>query len=337
MIASANKIGIWRRCQKKYFYCYVLDIERIVQSIAPSKGSIVHACLEAHYKSKDWTQPINDLQVDLDNVFEEEAADWLNLPAELYKIVRGYLAVHSREDKNLETLGTEIYFKIPIGAHEYEGYIDKVEQIKGQPIIQVVDYKTAKEIPDVTQLYMDVPTAMYAKAVSMGAVPIPVTKGSKVVVVFDHIRTKPPRTPDILKNGTISRAACDTDVTTYMETVKANGLNVADYQDMIPKLEKKMFYRRAAIPLRKSTVEMMVDEIIFTLDDMQFRVEGIDLSDPWRYTDCFPRTYMRDRCPWDCQYHRLCTTGLCGGNQQELIDLEYQKRKGRPANGIEEE
>lgn len=335
MIASASKIATWRRCQKKYFYNYVLDIERTVQSIAPSRGSIIHSCLEEHYNGRDWTKPINDLKIDLDNVFEEEAAEWLNLPGELYRIIKGYLAVHKEEDKKLDVLGTEEYFKIPVGHHEYEGYIDKIEARIDAPVIQVVDYKTAKDIPDVTQLYMDVPTAMYANAVSMGAVKVPVTKGSKVVVVFDHIRTKAPRVPDVLKNGQISRAACDTDVATYVEAIKAQGLDPHDYADVLAKLERKVFFRRAAIPLRKSTVAMMTIEIITSLDDMEERT-GIAMTDPWGNAYRFPRTFIRNMCSWDCPYHKLCTAGLAGIDQQAIIDMEYQKRRGRP-NGDEEE
>lgn len=339
MRGSASKVSTWRRCQKKAFYAYVLEIERVVQSIAPRRGSIIHKCLEHHYRGEDWTKPISDLKLDLENVFDEEREQWTALPDELYRIVRGYLMTYRNEDLNYEVLATECHFEIPIGFSSrgedtYEGYIDKIVRDKTTGKVWVSDYKTVGDIPDVTELFMDTQTCMYAKAVALGAIPeITLDKGATVGILFDHVRTKAPRKPAVLKSGGISKAECVTDVQTYMDTVVANGLDPKDYADMVPKLQKHVFFRRAAVPIRKSTVETIVDEIVSTFLDLRKTEMPSVLTHKGDYealikedSMMFPRTYMNKRCSWDCEYYKLCVGELSGMNPLLIIASDYQPR-----------
>lgn len=344
MRASTTKVNCRRRCQKQYFFQYVLGIERTIHSLAPSRGSIIHACLENHYSGKDWTLPITSLTIDLDNVFDEEREMWANLPDELYRIVRGYLQTYREDDTRFEVLATEVSFVMPLpNGHEYEGIIDKVMREIGQNRLWATDYKAVGDIPEVTELFMDVQTCMYARGIASGVIKLPIHQGEKVGIMFDHIRTKAPRKPDILKNGTVSKSAIVTDVTTYMDTVKAQGLDPKDYSDMLPKLQKHVFFRRASIPARKSTIQMIEREIVATLDDTE-RTLSLITGDPDDYESLiakdsylFPRTYLSKRCSWDCQYYKLCVGELSGMNPLNIIAAEYQKRKGRPNDGINDE
>jgi hypothetical protein len=322
MRASASKISTWRRCQKKAYFLYVLKIARVVQSIAPSKGSIIHACLYNYYTGKDWTLPIKALNIDLEKVFEEEREAWIKLPEELYRIVNGYIKTYLEEDKHREVIAAEQYFEMELGDHIYEGYIDKID--RDSTGLWSVDYKTASKVPDVTQLYMDIQTAMYAMGISRGAVKVPIKKGERVGILFDHISTKAPRTPALLKSGAISRAAIVTDVTTYMDAVKANGHDPKDYEDMIPQLQKHVFYRRAAIPIRKTSVAMIGSEIISSMNAMEFALDTYGEA-----SDMYPRTFLSNRCEWDCPYYTLCVSDLLGMNTDDLLAREYEPKPER--------
>lgn len=343
MLGSASKIGCWRRCQKKAFFQYVLDIERVIHSIAPSRGSLIHQCLELHYSGKDWTEPIKALSVDMEAVFDEEREQWMTLADETYRILRGYLQTYREEDKRFNVLATEQHFVLPLpNGHKYEGYIDKIEDEDNDNRLWVVDYKTTGDIPDVTELFMDVPTCMYAKALASGIIKVPIQKGAKVGIKFDHIRTKAPRKPTILKNGTVSKAECVTDVVTYMDTVRAQGLDPKDYTDMLPKLSKHVFFRRAAIPVRKSTLELITNEIVTTMDNMEHTLDAViggkdDYEVLLKNSSMFPRTYMNKRCSWDCEYYKLCVGELAGMSVLSIIATDYQKRKGREDDGGIEE
>jgi hypothetical protein len=121
-----------------------------------------------------------------------------------------------------------------------------------------------------------------------------------------------------------------------MDTVKAQGLDPKDYADMLPKLSKHVFYRRAAIPVRKSTLNTIVNEIDSTLTDMEAAFDSSistvhkdDYEELLKVSHYFPRTYLFKRCNWDCPYYKLCVGELSGQNVLSIIATEYQKRPSR--------
>ncbi len=318
-IGSSSKITRWRRCRRKAWYNDVLKIGRIAQLLAPHKGKLIHAAIQNHYENKDWTKPIQDVKIDLEKVFDEEREEWVKLKDEAYRIVRGYLLAYREIDKDIKTLFTEKQFEIPLGKHLYTGTIDwGYEDAVG---LWIADHKTTKTIPPVEQLYMDLQTVMYYHVAK-------VLKLNPVGVVFNHIRTKAPRRPQILKNGQVSRAACDTDIATYFETVRQAGFDVKEYEDMIPKLKGNVFYRRSRLPVSDTTVQKMVVEIEATLNEMDFYFsKAKELGS--KAEQLFPRTMIRDRCGWDCDYYQICIADLAGQNTQGIIDEYYEEREER--------
>lgn len=313
---SASKCNRFRRCKHAYYYGYVLELSRISKAIAPSRGSLIHACLETHYSGGDWTVPIAELKIDWDKLFDEERAEWGDLPKETYRIMRGYLAAYKIADSTLKTLATEIPFSIPLGTHTYTGYIDWIyEDDSG---VWVVDHKTTKNLPSEQELYMDMQTLMYYEACRTDKNLIKLLEGKKLAgVVFNHIRTKAPKEPQLLKNGGISKAACDTDVATYFETVKKNGLDINDYKDMIEKLKGNIFFRRTKIPVSEVTLDILKSELIATLDE----IDAIKAP--------YPRTLLKGRCTWDCEFAPLCFGELAGMNTEGIMKENYEQKEAR--------
>ena len=112
--------------------------------------------------------------------------------------MRGYLLAYKTADSKLKTIATEVEFTIPIGAHEYTGFIDWIyEDDRG---VWVADHKTVKNLPSEQELYMDMQTLMYYEACRTDENLIKLLDGRKLAgVVFNHIRTKAPKEPQILK------------------------------------------------------------------------------------------------------------------------------------------
>lgn len=330
---SASKVSRIRRCKHALYYSDMLDLERVAQSIAPAKGSLIHACLQNHYSGKDWTKPIETLKIEFDKLFDEEREEWGDLPKELYRIVRGYLLSYKDADSRIKTLATEVHFEIPLNDHIYEGYIDWIyEDDRG---VWVVDHKCVKTLPSEQDLYMDLQTLMYYEACRTDPNLVKLLKGKKLAgVVFNHIRTKSPREPQLLKSGGLSKAAIDTDVATYFETVKKNGLNPKDYEDMLEKLRNNVFFRRTKIPVSEATISILKNEIIASLDEYDrykklFNNRGESCK--WM----FPRTLLKQRCSWDCEFSQLCFSELAGMNIQGIIDEKFQKRSKREEEEID--
>lgn len=335
MTASSSKIDRWRRCRRKGYYTDVLKLQRIRQSIKPFKGGVVHEALAVHYAGGDWTEPVKSLKIDYDNLFDEEREEWGNLPKEVYRIVRGYLIAYGAIDKGIKVLAVEQYFKYTIGKHEYEGYIDLIYEDKDG--VWVTDHKTVSALPKETELYMDSQTFMYFDACSYDENLVALLKGKKLAgVVFNHIKTKPPKEPKLLASGGLSKAEIDTDIQTYFATVKAHGLDPEDYADMIPKLQGKTFFRRLKIPVSTKVVEIIKSEIATTMNEIELYMKKAEMHGVEETSHLFPRTLLKQRCTWDCEFNKLCFAELSGQNTSVLLETEYEPRTTRATELVED-
>lgn len=324
---SASKLSRIRRCKRLVWYRDIKKLRRKIPSIAPSRGKVLHAALEEYYKGNDWTKPIETMQIDMSNVFDEEREEWARVQGDMYRIMRGYIRTYKERDANIKVLATELEFEVDLGnGHTYGGIIDLIYE--DETGVWVRDYKTVKQIPDPEDLYMDVQIFMYFYAAKeLGYNP--------VGVEFDHLRTKVPTQPRLLKNGTLSKdKSIDCDVVTYFEAVKSHGLNPQDYADMVEPLKKKVFYKRTRIPVKKVTLDIMRGEAMATLGEYeQLQIAAEQLGDRAYYL--FPRNMMRQRCSWDCDYFKLCFSELAGMDTSGLIDEEYEMIKEDEERGDE--
>lgn len=331
MQGSASKVNRIRRCKHAYYYSDILNLTRKSRAIAPYKGQLIHSCLEAHYSGKDWTQPIKDLPMDMENVFDEERVEWANLASDVYKILRPYFSGYREADSKFTTLATEFYFEMPLGAHTYRGYIDWIaENDEG---VWVIDTKTTKVLPKDQELYMDMQTLIYYDACRTDPKLIALLAGRKLAgVMFNYICTKAPKEPKMLKNNSLSKEAINTDISTYFRAVKANGLDPEDYADMVDKLKDNIFFKRVRIPVSETTLSILKQEIIATLDEAEVLHMYAETSGMAR----FPRTMLKMRCEWDCPYRRICFAELAGMNTSSIIDAEYEikvSERGEEDNG----
>ena len=326
---SASKVARYRRCMKSYYYSYVKELQRVKKSVAPVRGTIIHDCLQEHYMGGDWTKPIADLKIEWDKLFDEERAEWGDLPKEVYRIMRGYLLAYKVADSKIKTLATEVEFSIPINSvgvnGTYTGFIDWIyEDDRG---VWVCDHKTVKNLPSEQELYMDMQTLLYYDACRHDEKLKELLKGKKLAgVVFNHIRTKAPKEPQLLKSGGVSKAACDTDIATYFETVRKNGLDVNDYKDMVDKLKGNVFFRRTRIPVSETTIDILKQELKETMRSIHSVESYYDATET---EAAFPRTLLKGRCAWDCEFSKLCFSELAGMNTEMLLSEDYEPRTKR--------
>lgn len=129
---SNSEVASWLKCQRKYHYEYILDLEPKVLSGPILKGNLIHAMLEAYYLGK------------MDSYTEEEcrqaAQHVVNLEvmkrdcniAELGKtrdLVMAYFDCFATDDDlRYEVIGVETKFKVPIPEYGFNivGTIDLV-------------------------------------------------------------------------------------------------------------------------------------------------------------------------------------------------------------------
>jgi len=304
MKASVSKITAFQRCPKKAYYKYHLKLRRKTKNPRPLLGVIGHRCLEYHNTGKNWAEPITIALAAFNDLPAEIATEYAHIPTTLLKVLRGYFHLY-REDS--ECVRAEMKFSVPTpGGNTIEGIMDRVcKDANGD--IWLRDYKFVKQIPGDTVRFYDLQTLMYFYAAQqMGLNP--------VGVEFDYIRSTPPRQPDVLKNGTISRAAIDTDPETYMRAVISAGFDPKDYEDMLDKLKGNKFYQRFRVPKPDKTVASMVKDFDSSCAYLQ-----VALNRP----ASMARRMCRD-CSWDCEFIDLCTAELVGSDTTDMLANDFE-------------
>lgn len=319
MRASISKVNTATDCLRKYKYKYVDEIEKILKSSKPQLGVIGHQSLEHYFRGGDWTAPIAKYESQLRGLMEEEQALYAHIPTELYRMIRGYLQHWRKRDTGVEVLAVEQKFEIDTpGGNILEGIIDLI--YKDAEGVWVEDHKFVKQIPNEAVRFNDFQTNIYYTAAEQ--------KGyNPTGVVFDYIRTKPPTVPKVLKAGGVSKAACDTDVATYLGVIKSAGLDPKDYMDKLEELKLNVFYKRSRVPRPAKLAENVVKDF----DDTCFLLEFLKSIGP---EAVYPRSISTD-CGWKCEFKDLCFAELAGQDVSYLLASDYQPKTKREESAVD--
>lgn len=327
---SVSKWATLVRCLRKYYYAYELNLRRKVQAVPLVRGSLGHECLQHYYKSdcdlQSIKHPIISFKKQLDNLSIEEREMYASLPDDAVRIMRGY---HSywHDDKNLRVwedddglfIERELVVPITRGVHLVLIVDLLAEDQNG--LLWIMDHKWVKGEPPAELRTHDYQGGAYYWALTkLGYKP----EG----VVWNYLRTKAPSEPKVLKDGTLSKAKIDTDRATYMAAIKKNGLNPADYEDMLSSLSAKTFFNRVRLPQPDALVETIVDELK-RVGQMVRTLKG-------KPQQRFVRTLCRT-CEWDCEFKPLCLAELQKRNTELMLSNHYEeRRKEDDENGKEE-
>lgn len=316
---SVSKLKNWKSCQQKYHYKYVDKLVPKTKSRPLTLGGLVHKCLEAHDMNEDWKQVIKDYNTnEFSKLFLEEKAELGDIPMDCFRICRAYFNHYSEIDKYFETIACEVGFmiRIPKTNIVIEGIIDKVALNTKTGKVWGIEHKTAKkDLP--TEMYRttDIQTTVYAWALAIMADQLGFKAQDLGGIMFDYLRTKPPTTPRVLKNGTMSRAKIDCDKWTYMEAVKKAGLDVNDYMDFITALGSGNYFSRIPLAKSKTMVQLIMTDFVNGVNQI------LEYGD--KPTRNLAWTCDRPRC----EYRDLCMADLQGLDTEGLIQQNYEKRE----------
>jgi hypothetical protein len=313
---SVSELNTFLRCRRKYLYQYIQGLRPRRQAVPIARGVLLHNCLETHYRGKDWTQPLRDAEAYMKaNLFEEEQAEYAQIIADSYAIMRNYLNFLTREraDADFEIVDVEKAFEVELpNGHIYEGRFDLV--VRDEMGLGIIDHKTVGTIPSEGMRLTDWQTTLYPFAAEK-------VYGEPINwICFNYLSTKAPKTPELTQKGTMSKAAITTDWYTYEAALRKAGLNPADYADMRLKLEGKVFFRREFLPRPARMVREVVKEATLTAGMIE---PYLNHKEPEKLF--YPRTITRD-CDW-CAYKPLCQAEMFGSNTEFIRAEQYTKRE----------
>jgi hypothetical protein len=295
---SQSKIKSWRRCHMQYRYKYDQKLVRRQAPAALARGVTFHEMLDATVLGQDWREPLEKYRKQYSQMWNDETEGYPS-PEELESLYLRYMKKYENDD--LDYGGrTEIEIQVEKDGIMFKGIVDKLPTASSG-LTFVLDHKTHRILPDEDTRYSDIQTVLYYWALR--------ELGEKVDgVCWDYIRTKPPAVPEVLKSGGLSRRAnIDTDYETYLKAVNDNGLNPADYQDMLDKVKGNTFFKRIFLPRpNEDLVQAVVGDFFSTAKEIQSSTSSV-------------RNLTRD-CKM-CSYYQLCSAEVRG------LDSEFIKKQ----------
>lgn len=317
---SNSRAGTWRRCEKKFEFKYVMELEAKEKKRSLEFGSWMHVLLEEHYEGRDWKIKHKEMTAEFYKLFEEEREELGDLPTDCARLMRSYLRYWREEDAQFRVIDTELdeIVTLPSGL-EFRIIVDMIVEDLRTGFLWPWDHKNRKNFVAHDAMLIDPQLTNYFTGLEI------LGYGPLGGVCYNELRTKAPTVPKILtgkgpKQGTLSKAKIDTDVYTYYRAIKANGLSVADYGDILRQLQKseeERFFRRVRLPKDRTMKRIMMAEMVQTAREIKERRED-------------GRPYVRtqnNQCPWDCDFKSLCISQLHGGDLKSIIRQGFRKRK----------
>ncbi|MBI4062232.1 MAG: PD-(D/E)XK nuclease family protein [Elusimicrobia bacterium] len=176
---SPSKLGVYRNCPRRYRYRYVDKISRTRKTPETVVGTAVHAAFEELYalvaggKVPDLglIQGVYDREFEAgwdESVVEKDArfarGDWRKVGAGCVELYYG--AHHPFSEDRTVAVEKRVGFPILVDGHEYriEGFVDRLA-LAPDGAFEIVDYKTAKSLPNQEHADADWQLALYELAV----------------------------------------------------------------------------------------------------------------------------------------------------------------------------
>lgn len=319
--ARWSAIKSFRKCQKFYDYSWNQNIERKKPAAPLIRGTILGQCLDKIAEKTSYKPIIDKYKKAYSKLFKEEQQEYGDLIGECERILTNYQKRYKDDGLTYLPGKNGRIYEVPVETRmivegtkvKFTGHLDKMPRDK-QGRIWVMDHKSHKKIPDEAARYNDLQLVTYIWLLpESGYEP---ASG----ILWDYLRTKPPTVPETLKNGSLTkRQNIDTDYETYMQAIKDNDLDPADYKEILDPLKARGhddYFLRVPVPHPpKDMVKNMVEEFKWTIAEM------IDCTKHNRFT----RNMTKD-CSW-CSMYALCQAELRGLDSSFIRRADYKERE----------
>lgn len=305
---SQSKIKTWRQCRKAYDYKYIQKLTKKYKPMPFLRGDIVHQMLEAHYQDKDPWKPFKKVIRENEKVLRTHVEEYGDLEGQLKTLMRGYFEFY--EDEKLKPLEIEKEFRVPLTKGIYiTGKMDLIA--KHQNMKWMVEHKCHNIIPSSSVVpYSNMQSSIYVWAYNQE------NKKPLDGIMWNYLLGKPLSTPELLKNGEMSRRNSNTTWSLYKKALKAAKLDPADYEDMKEKLKgnEDLIYQRTYVPTNQHMMDIVVEDAVTTAKEME-KLGGKDTT----------RNLGR-HCDY-CEFKTLCLAQLKGLDDNFILKSDFKKRK----------
>lgn len=293
-----------------YHLKYTEKLRRRRKSRPLQFGSIVHEVIEAGANGEDPFEHLDSINLENEKLFTAEKEMYGELIEDIRVIMGEYFEYHD-DNRGLRYIrrqgkSAEHEFIVPIADGIYmTGKIDALGKTRNN-LRWLVEHKTFSQEPKEEDRWRNYQGAVYLKAMEMMG--WPECDG----ILWDYIRSKPPSSPRLLKNGTLSTARCDTLPTVVRAVIKEHGLDVSDYNTLIANAEenRKSYFKRIFAPVNQKTVDYVFGMFVNTAQEIA------DEQDTRKEMN------IGKHCGW-CDFEAICRARMTGSDEDFIKEREY--------------
>lgn len=256
---SHSELTTYLDCQKKWDLIYNKGLK--IDNIHLQFGSMGHEVLETRII------PDESLYPELKEAFG--ISSWNNyfttIFNELDETFKDYEVLH--KEYRVET-------------DDIKGVIDVVWKNKTTGKILITDYKFSNKDKGQVDIWLDEQMYIYAAAyASLNNLTL-----DDINIGYINIPKAEMKKPRVLKNGTLSKdKAQNTTYALYLEAIEENGLNVADYEDILSEITDKRLTTVATCNINVEMATRIMTNIDNTIKDMT-------------------KGYILEKCTFQCKY-----------------------------------
>lgn len=288
-------------------------------------GRIVHEIIEADLERKDWTQVLDQIELDNKKLFRKEIEMYGNIIEDIRDIMTDYFDYWEGTLKPIKHDNRRSEFEFRIELDDglwFTGRIDTVGKAKAMRWL--VEHKTFNRMPSEDDRWRSVQGAVYFRALEeMG---FPSIDG----VMWDYVNSKPLNVPgELTKTGKISQARIDSTPSRIKRWLREEGLKKKDNLKLLTDAQENLRNRfiRVYSPVKRRVVDNIWDDFVDTAREMRdFHGKKKDQN-------------IGRHCSW-CDYQPLCKAEVTGSDVEWLIERDYtteaEQRTGDPDRAEEE-
>lgn len=334
MDVSVTELGLWRRCRRQWDLTSYNRRKLHRRDSVPSQfaiGTAIHLAFAAHAHGlnpisvvDEWLQTRNNVGPNV-----EEQSELIISLIEHYYSYWGY--ENPLAPQGLRYLAAEVPLKAPI-AHTFPnghlvGTIDGIAQADDGRI-WIIEHKTYAQRPN--RLTLDTNEQMTAYMWLFEQVFGFLPAG----VLYDGIAKKLPTEPQLLKNGTLSKAWIDTTEACYRLALHNHQLSIEDYADFLTRLSERdkqdqnPFFTRWFIHIPQGSVRNFGEYLYSQYCEMSELNSLLPTTIPIKETaNIFYPNFRWEGC-WDCSVSDLCKTIQFGEDVDYVTSNFYVEGSG---------
>lgn len=329
---SYSEIKLGRKCMRAHRYRYVENLRKKRPNRPAFVGTILHEMLHnwvrskqiSHWKTDAW-DVLAKYEKEYKKLFKEEQEEFGDIPTLAAAIFEGYLRRWRHDGWHYED--SEVSFQTDL-ADEIRliGVIDKIIVDKNRRRF-LVDHKFHRVIPGPQERFADIQTVLYFWGWNQSHSRDKQLDG----IIWDYGRQKAPAIPQLLKNGSLTqRANIDTDVHTYRQAIRENGLSEKPYRKLLKALEGKehTFFERVPLP---APVPKLVESVV-----QDARASAVIFKNLTK-AGVAPRSMSGFNCN-HCDFRAICEAEVRGLDVNFVRKRDYtvQERQGEFDDGSED-